>query len=52
MYRVKKVLNHNTVIAIHSEDNQEYLMMGKEIGFGKKITERVEAEPDTSVYSL
>ncbi len=52
MYRVKKVLNHNTVIAIHSEDNQEYLMMGKGIGFGKKITERVEAEPDTSIYSL
>ncbi len=52
MYRVKKVLNHNTVIAIHSEDNQEYLMMGKGIGFGKKITERVEAEPGTSIYSL
>lgn len=52
MYRVKKVLNHNTVIAIHSEDNQEYLMMGKGIGFGKKITERIEAGPDTSIYSL
>lgn len=52
MCRVKKVQNHNTVITIHSEDNQEYLMMGKEIGFGKKITERGEAEPDTSVYSL
>lgn len=52
MCRVKKVQNHNTVITIHSEDNQEYLMMGKEIGFGKKITERVEAEPGTSIYSL
>lgn len=28
MYRVKKVLNHNTVIGICSEDNQEYLLMG------------------------
>ena len=27
-------------------------MMGKGIGFGKKITERVEAEPGTSIYSL
>lgn len=52
MYRVKKVLNHNTVIAIHSEDNQEYLMMGKGIGFGKKITERIEAGPETTIYSL
>lgn len=52
MYRVKKVLNHNTVIAIHSDDNQEYLMMGKGIGFGKKITERIEAGSDTSIYSL
>lgn len=52
MYRVKKVLNHNTVIAIHSEDNQEYLLMGKGIGFGKKITERIEAGSETTIYSL
>lgn len=52
MYRVKKVLNHNTVIGIRSEDNQEYLMMGKGIGFGKKITERIEAGPEVTLYSL
>lgn len=52
MYRVKKVLNHNTVIGIQSEDNQEYLLMGKGIGFGKKITERLEPGPEVTVYSL
>ena len=40
MYRISKVLNHNTVIGIHADDNQEYLMMGKGIGFGKKVSER------------
>lgn len=52
MYRIKKVLNHNTVIGISTENNQEYLIMGKGIGFGKKITERIEARPEDSVYSL
>lgn len=48
MYRVKKVLNHNTIIGIRSEDNQEYLLIGKGLGFGKKIAERVEAGPKTT----
>ena len=42
MYRISKVLNHNTIIGIQEEDHQEYLIMGKGIGFGKKVTERVE----------
>ena len=45
MYRVKKVLNHNTIIGIRSEDNQEYLLIGKGLGFGKKNAERFEAGP-------
>lgn len=52
MYRVKKVLNHNAVIGIHFETNKEYLLMGKGIGFGKKITERIEAREEDIVYSL
>lgn len=51
MFRVKKALNHNTVIAI-GEDNQEYLLIGKGIGFGKKVSERMEAPADSTVYSL
>ena len=42
MYRISKVLNHNTIIGIQEEDHQEYLIMAKGIGFGKKVTERVE----------
>lgn len=52
MYRIEKVLNHNTVIGIHTEDSQEYLMIGKGIGFGKKVAERIEAGHEVTLYSL
>lgn len=52
MYRVKKVLNHNAVIGLHADSNQEYLLMGKGIGFGKKVSERIETGVNDRVYSL
>lgn len=52
MYRVGKVLNHNSIIGIQSDNNQEYLMLGKGIGFGKKISEQIEKRPGDAVYSL
>lgn len=52
MYRVKKALNHNAVITIGTKDNQEYLILGKGIGFGKKVTEHIDAREGDSVYSL
>lgn len=52
MYRVEKVLNHNVVLAIYEEDKQEYLIMQKGIGFGKKTAERFEIDEEVQVYSL
>lgn len=54
MFRVRKALNHNTLIAISMDDNQEYLLIGKGIGFGKKVTERFEIPENVecTVYSL
>lgn len=52
MFRVKKVLNHNTVIGIEMGDNQEYLLIGKGIGFGRKVSERIEVPEGSTVYSL
>ena len=54
MYRVRKALNHNTLIAISMENNQEYLVIGKGIGFGKKVSERFEIPEniECSIYSL
>ena len=54
MYRVRKALNHNTLIAISMKDNQEYLLIGKGIGFGKKVSERFEIPEniECTVYSL
>lgn len=52
MFRVKKVLNHNTIIAIGMKDNREYLLIGKGIGFGRKVSERMETPEGCTVYSL
>lgn len=52
MYRVTKVLNHNTVIGVLDDTNKEYLIMGKGIGFGKKITERIELNGNETIYFL
>ena len=40
MYRVSKVLNNNGVIAIDMDENQEYVILGKGVGFGKKVGQR------------
>ena len=52
MYRVKKALNHNAVVAIDAEKCQEFLILGKGIGFGKKVTEYVEPRAEDTVYSM
>lgn len=52
MYRVSKVLNNNGVIAIEMEENQEYVLLGKGIGFEKKVSQRFEAPFDCIRYSL
>ena len=52
IYRVSKVLNNNGVIAIEMEENQEYVLLGKGIGFGKKVSQRFEAPSDCTRYSL
>ncbi|MGC6176743.1 PRD domain-containing protein [Lacrimispora sp. 38-1] len=52
MYRISKILNNNSIIAIDMNDNKEYILLGKGIGFGKKVSERFEAPEDCSVYSL
>lgn len=52
MYRVKKVLNHNAVIVVHSEKMSEYLILGKGIGFGRKVSEYIDIRPGDTVYHL
>lgn len=49
MYRVSRVLNNNGVIAIDMDDNQEYVLLGKGLGFGKKVSERFE-KPEGAVH--
>lgn len=52
MYRVKKVLNHNSMIVLRSDNKKEYLIMGKGIGFGKRVSEYVDVKAGDTVYSL
>lgn len=52
MYRVTKILNHNAVLAIHSEDQKENLIIGKGVGFGKKPSEYTEYGDDVMAYQL
>lgn len=52
MFRVKKALNNNTVIAIGDGDSREYLLIGKGIGFGKKVSQRMEVPQGCAIYSL
>lgn len=52
MYRVEKVLNHNVILSICENDKQEYLIIGKGIGFGRKTAQRIEIGEDAQIYSL
>ena len=41
MFKIIKVLNHNAVISRDEDTGKEYLMLGKGIGFGKKILDQI-----------
>lgn len=51
-YRITKILNHNSFMGIESKNDQECLIMGKEVAFGKKVGQIVSVTGDARVYSL
>lgn len=51
-YRITKILNHNSFMGIESKNNQECLIMGKGVAFGKKVGQTVSVTGDVRVYSL
>jgi transcriptional antiterminator len=52
MYRIEKVLNHITVIVIETDKSEEFLVVSKGVGFGRKVAEFIEIAEDAKVYSL
>ena len=52
MFRVIKPLNHNGVLAVSVDTKKEYILLGKGIGFGKKVNERIEAPENVQIYLL
>ena len=51
-YRITKILNHNSFMGIESKNDQECLIMGKGVAFGKKVGKTVSVTGDARVYSL
>ncbi len=52
MYRAIKALNNNCVLAESLDSRNEVILLGKGIGFGKKVSERFDLQEGTKVYSL
>lgn len=52
VYRVVKSLNNNGVLAVDIDTMIEVIVLGKGIGFGKKVNERFEVPEGTQIYAL
>ena len=52
MYRICRVLNHNGVIAFDMQDSKEYVLLGKGVGFGNKVGERMDIEQSVDLKEL
>ncbi len=52
LYRIERILNHNSFIGIAGDKNRECLVMGKGVTFGKKVGQAIEIPEDSKVYSL
>ena len=51
-YRITKIFNHNSFMGTESKNDQECLIMGKGVAFGKKVGQTVSVTGDARVYSL
>ena len=52
MYRVIKVLNNNGVLVYDMKRNEEAILLGSGIGFGKRVNERFERDENTKRYTI
>lgn len=52
MYQVLKVLNNNGIVARCLETKEEYIFLGKGIGFSRKAEDLFESIPDARTYIL
>lgn len=52
MYRITKVLNHNSFIGIRDKDKCRCLVMARGVAFGKKTGQTAEVGEDARIYSL
>ena len=52
MYRVIKVLNNNGVLVYDMKREEEAILLGNGIGFGKRVNQRFERDENTKRYTI
>lgn len=50
MYQIIKVLNNNGIVARCLESKEEFIFLGKGIGFSRKMEDTFESIPDAKIY--
>ena len=52
MYNIKKILNNNALLVLGENEKTESILLGKGIGFGKKVGDRLESGTNMKEYRL
>lgn len=50
MFKILKVLNNNGVLVMDLDSKQEYIFLGKGVGFGKKVNQNVDSIDNAKAY--
>ncbi|NDO45611.1 PRD domain-containing protein [Clostridium sp. MD294] len=50
MFKILKVLNNNGILVIDLDSKQEYIFLGKGVGFGKKVNQNVNSIDNAKAY--
>ncbi|MFR3430469.1 MAG: CAT RNA binding domain-containing protein [Holdemanella porci] len=48
-YVIKKVLN-SSVVLVSDHENNEFILLGKGIGYGKKVGESIDQSASNQIY--
>ena len=50
MFKILKVLNNNGILVMDLDNKQEYIFLGKGVGFGKKVNQNVNTIENAKAY--
>ena len=52
MYNIQRVLNNNALLVLKENDRTERILLGKGIGYGKKLGDSIEGNTQIKEYKL